>query len=158
MNIVTTKPPGQFAGSHGSVGSHETNNQFGVTLRHNVGSYQGSKGVATYPLLSAGLGGSQKDFGIMSNTLGMGVNVSTGPSVMDRTSSGAQVRLSPLPSVPCSDRPCELRQCPGPNPYPVVPLSTIPEQGTTPTVRLKRPPLQGSTDLRPLPKGLMAVR
>ena len=91
--------------------------------------------------------------GIMSNTLGLGANMPTDPYVMDRTSDGEQVNLSLLPPVPCSDRPTEHRQCPGPNPRPTVPSSTTPKQQNTPTVRLELQPLRGSADLRPMPKG-----
>jgi len=153
VNVLTTKLPGQFLGSLSGAAGDMVNNQLGAALQWSTKSNQGSRGVASYSPLSVGLGGSWADLEIMSNTLGLGANMPTDPYVMDRTSDGEQVNLSLLPPVPCSDRPTEHRQCPGPNPRPTVPSSTTPKQQNTPTVRLELQPLRGSADLRPMPKG-----
>jgi hypothetical protein len=137
MNVATTELPGQFSGSQSGVGSDLVNNQLGAALQHGIKSSQGSRGVALYSPLSVGLGGSRADLEIISNTLGLGANMPPDPYAMDRASGGEQVNLSLRPPVPCSDRPSEHRQCPGPNPRPTVPPSTTPRQEYTPIVRLE---------------------
>jgi len=158
VNVATTKLPGQFPASQTGAGSDIMDNQLRATFQHNIESSQGSRGVAPYPPLSRGLGGSRSDVEHMPNTLGSGANMPTGPYVTDRASGGVQVSLSMLPPVSCSDRPREPRQCPGPKPRPTVPPSTTPKQENATTVRLEWQPLRGSADLRLVPKGLMAVR
>ena len=128
MNIATTEILGLFPGSQIGAGSDTMNNQLGAAFQSNIKSNQGSRGVASYPPLSVGLGDSRADIEIMSNTLELGANMPTNPHVTDSSNDGVQVNLSLLPSISCSDRPSEHRQCPGPNPRPTVPSSTTPKQ------------------------------
>ena len=117
---------GQFPGSQSGAGSDTVNNQLGA--ENSIQSNKDSRGIASYPPLSVGLGGSRADFEIMSKAIGSGANMPINPHVTDRADDEVQVNLSLLPSVPCSDRPSEHRQRPGPNPQPAVPPSTTPKQ------------------------------
>ncbi len=137
MNVATTEIVGQFPGSQSGAGSDNVNNQPGAAFQHSMKRYQGIREVAPYPPLSVGLGGARADFETRSNTLGLGANMPTDPYVTDSASDGLQVNPSLLPSVPCSDRPTEHRQCPGPNPRQTVPPSTTPKQENTPIVLLE---------------------
>ena len=128
MDVSTTNLPGQFPGSLSGAASDMVNTQLGAALQWSTKSNQGSRGVASYSSLSVGLGGSWADLEIMSNTSGLGANMPTDPYVVNRASDGEQVNLSLLPPVPCSDRPIEHRQCPGPKPRPTAPSSTTPKQ------------------------------
>ena len=128
MNVATTDILSLFPGSQSGAGSDTVNNQLGAAFQNSIKGNQGSRGVGSYPPLSVGLGRSRADIEIMSNTLGLGANMPTNPHVTDRANNEVQVNLSLLPSALCSDRPSEHRQCPGPNPRPTVPSSTIPKQ------------------------------
>ena len=109
-----TKLLGQFPGSQAGVGGDIdiVDNQLGAAVQQSVESFQNSRGVASYPPLSGGLGGSCADFGSMFNTLGLGENVPTGLYDMGRASDGVQVGLSLLPSVRHIDQLREHRECP----------------------------------------------
>ena len=128
VNRAMTEILGLIPGSQSGAGSDSMNNQLGAAFRDSIKSNQGSRGVASYPPLSVGLGGSRADIEIMPNMSGLGANMPTSPHVTDGANDVVQVNLSLLPSVPCSDRPSEYRQCPGPNPRPTVPSSTAPKQ------------------------------
>jgi len=111
INVSMTKLLGQFPGSRSGAGGDMVNNQLGAAPQWSTKSKQGSRGVASYSPWSLGLGGSQKDLEILSNTLGLGANMPTDPYVMNRASDGEQVNLSLLPPVSCIDRPTEHREC-----------------------------------------------
>lgn len=128
MSVAEMEILGLLSGSQSDDGSYPVNNQLGAAFGNSIKSNQGSGGVASYPLLSMGLGGSRADIEIMSYTSGLGASMPTDPHVTDSANNGVQVNLSLLPSVPCSDRPTEHRQCPVPNPRPAVPPSTTPKQ------------------------------
>ena len=127
MNVATTEILGPFPGSQSGAGSDTVNTQLGAAFQNSIKSNQGSSGVASYPPLSVGLGGSRAEIEILSNKLGSGANMATNPHVTDSGNDGVQVNLSLLPSVPCSDRPSEHRQLPGPNLRPTVPPPTTPK-------------------------------
>ena len=119
---------GLFPGSQSDAGSDTVNNQLEAAFQNNIKSNQGSRGIASNPPLSVGPGRSRAEIEIMSNMSGLGANMPTNPHITESFNDEVQVNLSLLPSVPCSDRPSEHRQCPGPNPRPTVPPSTIPKQ------------------------------
>ena len=127
-NVATAEILGLFSGSQSGAGSDTVNNQLGAAFDNSIEGNQASRGVASYPPLSVGLGGSRADVEIMSKTLGSGANIPANPHVTDSANDGVQVNLSLLPSAPCSDRPNEHRQCPGPKPRPTVSPSTTPKQ------------------------------
>ena len=107
VNIATTKLLGQFTGSQVGVGGgiDIVDNQLAAAaVQQSIGSSQDSRGVALYPPLSGGLGGSPADFGSILNMLGLGENVPTGLYDMGGSSDGVQVGLSLLPSIRHSDQ------------------------------------------------------
>ena len=73
------------------------------------------------------------DLEIISKSLGSETNMFI--NLYATASEGEQVSLSLLPCVPCSDRPSEHRQRPGPKP--TVPPSTTPKKINTPTIWLE---------------------
>ena len=79
---------GVFPGSQSDAGSDTVNNQLEAAFQNSIKSNQGSRGVASYPPLSVGLGGSRADIEIMANTLGLGANMPINPHVTDCANEG----------------------------------------------------------------------
>jgi len=95
-NVAMPNLPAQFTESQASVRSDIMNNQLGRTIQHSTGSSQGSRGVASYPPLSAGLGGLPANVGMVSNTSGLGANVPI--DQYSTNSAGGIVQVSSSPS------------------------------------------------------------
>ena len=94
-NVAMPKLPAQITESQASVHSDSMNNQLGKTVQHSIGGGQGSRGVASYPPLSAGLGGLPAIVGMASNTSGLGADVPIDLYSTDTASGIVQVGSSP---------------------------------------------------------------
>ena len=86
---------GLTARSQAGIGSEIVNNQLGATVQQDIQSHQGSRGAASYPYLSGGLGGSPADVGSRLNMLGFGETTPMGPYGMEGVSGRVQVSLLP---------------------------------------------------------------
>lgn len=127
VNVATTRLTGQFAGLENSVADHVVNNQLEKMVQCRIGGSHSSRGVVSYPQLSAELEESPANVGVVSNTLELGENVPMYPYSTESTSGVVQVSSSLLPSTPCRDRPGEHRRYPGPNSRPPTPPTTTPK-------------------------------